>query len=366
MRFVFFSGRVPPQNELRNTDVLLIRSVTQVTSELLDHAPQLRFLGTGTIGTDHVDTAACEARGVEFCSTPGANAISVGEYVLAATLTLANRKQRCLQGLNALVVGAGHTGSQAGAKLAALGMRVRFIDPNPTLPRDNKEFCDWSALAEADVISFHVPLLKTGANPTFHLLNADRLKLLKSDAILINASRGAVINNSALFELLARHDKNIHVVLDVWEGEPQVMTELVPHVEIATPHIAGHSIEGKLRASYMLYEKVLGKFPALQQTKQWCDIALPPLLKRWPWQTLDSGLEMQKQVLQSISRVSIILNKMIRVFRAQGLTREGFDALRQNYSIRRELSALKIKCRASNANALQAIGFGVELTSEPA
>lgn len=154
----FFSGRTPPDELLIDTQVLFIRSITKVDAALLEKAPQLQFVGTGTIGTEHVDLSLLRARGIDFASAPGANSISVGEYILAAALNLACRAKVELTGKRALIIGAGHTGTQAGKRLSALGMEVQYIDPAPVIAAEDKTFVDWTALPQADLISCHVPL----------------------------------------------------------------------------------------------------------------------------------------------------------------------------------------------------------------
>lgn len=356
-RIKTFSGRTPPEQDLLSADVLLIRSVTKVTRDLLDLAPQLKFIGTGTIGTEHVDIDALTERGIGFASAPGANAISVGEYVLAAALELASIAGLALAGKMALIVGAGHTGLQAGQRLAALGMEVRYIDPAPVLPRKDKHFGDWSLLAEADLVSFHVPLTKNIPQATYHLMNAEQLALLKPNAMLINASRGAVINNAALLTRI-KQGPQLFCALDVWEGEPTVNLELMKQVELGTPHIAGHSQEGKIRGSHLLYEAL-------------CDYFC------WPGERLSEDCFMPAGNLQQFTTRALtqnIVTEWVRSsyaivdddkqFRGHGVTAEGFDRLRKIYQHRRELSATCVKVPQAYLKQCQQLGFKVELTQE--
>lgn len=354
-----FSGRVPPEADLLAADVLLIRSVTKVTPELLALAPQLKFVGTGTIGTEHVAIETLTERGIGFASAPGANAISVGEYVLAATLELAEQANLVLRGKLAVVVGAGHTGIEAGQRLTALGMDVRYIDPEPILPKASKVFSDWSILPQADLITFHVPLTTEGPHSTYHLMGAEQLALLKPQAILINASRGEVVNNEALLDRI-KYGPLLYCALDVWEGEPAVNLELVQRVGLATPHIAGHSQEGKIRGSYKLYEALYNYFnwkgepiieshfmPAINVHQ----FTAPNLLK---------GVLPQALVTEWVrSSYAIIADD--REFRVHGITPEGFDRLRKKYQHRRELSATCVKVPATFSNQCQQLGFKVEL-----
>lgn len=350
----FFSGRTPPASALRQTHVLLIRSGTAVNRDLLACAPQLKFVGTGTIGIEHVDVQALHERDIGFASAPGSNAIAVGEYVLAAVLELAAQAKTNLTGKLALVVGAGHTGEQAGQRLAALGMQVRYIDPAPVLPFQNKQQGDWSQLPEADVVSLHVPLTQgvDSQHATWHLMGAEKLAQLKPDAILINASRGAVVDNTALLARLQQGPK-LYCALDVWEGEPSIKTELLAYVNLATAHIAGHSLEGKLRASYLLYQALHDYF-------------------KWPERRLSVDTFMPQRGIRHFShcqpnqatflnwvRASYAIQQDNQDFREQGLTAKGFDQLRKNYHHRRELSATQVQVPEIWQSVCQQLGFTV-------
>ena len=289
-------------------------------------------------------------------STPGANAVSVGEYVLAATLHVASKHSLTLEGKKALVVGAGHTGSQAGRRLEALGLEVYYIDPAPVIEDSTKTFVSWDFLEHADVISVHVPLVKSEPNPTYHLMAKAELERIKRNAILINASRGATIDNRALLAHLQSNPSAFHLVLDVWEGEPHVLEELVDFTEIATPHIAGHSLEGKLRASLQLYHSLRSYFPQQFLERSWQDIAPPVTSTDYQWSRIPE-LNGLKNIVSSVYNIELDDWH----FRKEGLTASGFDGLRQNYPIRRELSSLRIQTTTAIATQVEALGFGVEL-----
>lgn len=390
---VFYSDRQPPAAELADCDVLLIRSVTKVDAELLAQAPKLKFVGTATIGTDHVDQAALAARGIQFVSAPGCNAIAVGEYILAALLAVLFKGQvgSGLAGsagsganLNAVILGAGHTGSQVCQRLLALGMAVTVIDPPRQaagLPAPaGTEYGDWTALAQADIVSCHVPLTHDGEHATYHLFTATELEQLKSTVIFCNASRGPVVKAADLFAWkLKRPDAKL--VLDVWEHEPAVNPDLVAVTEIATPHIAGHSIEGKIRGTYQLYQQWCAwqdiepalDLNAVLPTELVLDLALDLVLE-----TSASEISLA-QVTDWVAAVYPVRDDD-QAFRQQGMTPAGFDQLRKNYRFRRELSAARVRLMNSYTNSytnsqeltgtqaqqndvsrLQALGFQVEV-----
>jgi erythronate-4-phosphate dehydrogenase len=247
-------------DRVREADVLLVRSVTPVTPALLEGS-RVRFVGSATIGTDHVDEAYLQARGIAFAHAPGSNAGSVVEYVLAALLHLAVRQGVRLPGKTVGIVGCGHIGGRLAERLPALGLRVLPNDPpraeaaeargrpHPYVPLGR-------LLAEADVVTLHVPLTRAGPHPTRHLFDAAVLGRMKPDAWLLNTSRGAVVSGEALKTLRAAGRPGA-VVLDVWEHEPEPDPALLRRVALATPHIAGYSFDGKVQGTLMLYRALL-------------------------------------------------------------------------------------------------------------
>ncbi|NNF58840.1 MAG: 4-phosphoerythronate dehydrogenase [Rhodothermaceae bacterium] len=252
-------GRAITRADLMDTDVLLVRSATPVTAEWLRGTP-VRFVGTATAGTDHVDTDAFAEAGIGFAAAPGSNAESVVEYVLAALLLLAANRRTGLRGKTLGVVGYGHVGSRVAQRAEALGLRVLPADPpladaadargeaHPFIPLE-------VMLDEADIITLHTPLTTAAESqyPTRHLISAYELERLKPEAWLLNAARGAVVDNQALADALY-HERMGAAVLDVWEGEPAPDSGLARRVDIATPHIAGYSFDGKVEGTRMLEE----------------------------------------------------------------------------------------------------------------
>ncbi len=353
----FFEGRELPSELLAEAEILLIRSVTQISEAILSQAPKLKFVGTATIGTDHVDLSALAARNITFANAAGCNAVAVGEYVLSAAFAVAHEHQLTLQGKRALIVGAGNTGSEVGARLSALGMEVAYIDPIKQEAGADVEFSDWQQLHQFDLISLHVPMQKHGEYTTWHLLDAERINRLKPGTLLVNASRGAVVDNQALYQRLQTQD-DIYVVLDVWEGEPDVLTELVALVDIATPHIAGHSIEGKIRGTYRLYTQLHAHFgfatPILPERNVLPGFCDEEIYVASDYTEADIGQWVQKvyPVVQDDSS-----------FRQNGLTALGFDKLRKEYALRRELWSQVLvcspNCSGKQQKQLEALGFSI-------
>lgn len=333
-----FQGRYPQPEKLAHADALMIRSITTVDSGLLAHAPKLRWLGTATIGTEHVDAAACEAAGVVFVSTPGVNANAVGDYVASAVSNFSLQRGQLPQG-EVAIIGAGHTGRAAGQRLSGLGLTVHYYDP-PLAEQGNKTVhADWQRVLNSSVISCHVPLTKTGAHATYHLFDSAAIAALPADCLLINASRGAVVQENGLRQAM-QTQQALHVVLDVWEHEPTIAKDLMPWLLYATPHIAGHSVAGKVAGTLRLFEHVCDtllaphyqvRLPQLSQLlTHW-----PAATQTWQWQSSQAPTW---QMLASWVRDIYDIRNDDQLLRQNAFTEADFDRLRRDYAARAELS----------------------------
>lgn len=323
---------------LGDAEVLLVRSVTDVSRALLEGS-QVRFVGTCTIGTDHLDLAYFAEAGIAWSSAPGCNARGVVDWVLGSLLALAEVHGAKLAERRYGVVGAGQVGGRLVDVLRGLGWDVRVCDPLRQAA-EGGDFCTLDEiLRECDVISLHTPLNRGGEHPTWHLLDAERLKVLRPGAWLINASRGGVIDNTALREHLAA-GADLDVALDVWEGEPQVDVDLAARCRIATPHIAGYSLDGKLRGTAQIYDAFsawLGRAP---------EVSLDDLL---PAQWL-AELSLKEEcdpdwALATLCRAVYDPRSDDAAFRRSLVgdveaRRKAFDALRKHYPPRREITGL--------------------------
>jgi erythronate-4-phosphate dehydrogenase len=244
-------GRQLCAADVRTADILLVRSVTSVGRELLEGS-KVRFVGSATIGFDHVDRDYLRQQGIGFATAPGSNATSAAEYVVSALLALAERDGFDPADKSVGIIGCGNVGSRVLQKLTALGMRCLVNDPPLQAQGGHGDFVGLDDILQADIITLHVPLTQTGAHPTWHLVDTTFLESLKPGAILINTARGAVVDNRALDAMLDERD-DLSVVLDVWEGEPAINRALLGKVALGTPHIAGYSLNGKLRGTEMIY-----------------------------------------------------------------------------------------------------------------
>jgi erythronate-4-phosphate dehydrogenase len=242
-----FAGRGLKRNDIAQADALIVRSVTKVDAALLEGTP-VRFVGTATIGTDHIDQEYLKARGIGFSSAPGCNANSVGEYFTAALAWLNVRKGFSLEGKTLGIIGWGHVGKQVERKAKALGLRVLKSDP-PLQAAGAEGLTDQARLlAESDIVTLHVPLTLDGPWPTLKLANADFFARLTRPIVLLNTCRGEVIDDAALVPALDA-GKIRHLILDVFTGEPHVDQGIAARADLISPHIAGYSLQGKLNGT---------------------------------------------------------------------------------------------------------------------
>ena len=338
-----FSGRTLTAEQVADADVLLVRSITQVNEQLLHLNDKLSFVGSATIGTDHIDLNYLAKRNITFHSAPGCNAISVAEYVLSALVVLAERYLLNLSSLTVGIVGGGNTGTRLSEKLTALSIEHKICDPllaekqaqdKNINPADKRSYVSLTEVLACDVISLHVPKVIGGEHATDKLINAENLALLREDQILISACRGDVIDNHALLALkMAGH--GVKIVLDVWQGEPDVLETLIPYTEIATAHIAGYSLEGKARGSEMLYQALC------QQLEITPKYQLADFLPSASIPAIDINQAFDQILLNQLVKMVYDVRRDDAIFRQQ-LFVQGFDSLRKNYPVRREFSAVTV------------------------
>lgn len=349
-------GRKISREMLAEVDALVVRSITKVNCDLLDGTP-VRFVGTCTIGEDHVDKAWLKAMGITFSSAPGCNANSVGEYIIAALLYLAERHDLSLAGMKLGIVGVGNVGKRIRQKAEALGLQCVLNDP----PRFDAEdgdpiFRPLEEILECDFITLHVPIEKTGPYATWHLADAAFLSRMKPGAILINSSRGPVVDNQALKSALRKGALRA-AVLDVWEGEPRVDTELLDMVDIATPHIAGYSFDGKVNGTRQVYEALCA---SLNRPAEWDPSPLLPA-PDCPRLTVDpsetGALSGAVRAVYEIMSDDARMREMLALATSEEQS-AWFDRLRKEYPRRREFFNTRVTFVRPDA-ALERVFSGV-------
>ncbi len=242
-------GRIITADDVRDAEILLVRSVTHVDRKLLEHS-RVRFVGSVTAGADHLDAKWMADAGIIWRVAVGFNAPPVADYVLSVIAAL-ERKQVLMPGkINAAVIGVGNVGKLVADRLALLGANVTLCDPLRAEAESDFVSVPIEELSGQDVILLHVPLIKTGKYATYHFIDKAFLKRQKPECVLINASRGSVINTSDLLE----HGTHLYWCFDVWEHEPKINKSILERAMIATPHIAGYSVQSKMRGTKMIHD----------------------------------------------------------------------------------------------------------------
>lgn len=240
---------------VRDADALLIRTRTKCGPDLLT-GTRVQFIATATIGMDQFDLPWCRANGIATHNSPGCNAPAVAQYVWSSILHTGIDPA----GITVGVIGCGHVGSIVADWGRKLGANILICDPPKAQSEHHPDYLTLQdLLAQSDIVTLHTPLTRTGPHPTYHLINSQTLPLLRPGATLINAARGPVIDSQALADYIPDHD--IRLITDVWEGEPHNLNPLIlNHSLIATPHIAGYSLQGKQRATRMIIEALAAHF----------------------------------------------------------------------------------------------------------
>lgn len=348
-----YPGRAIDAACVRDADLLLVRSVTRVDRQLLEGS-KVRFVGTCTIGTDHLDLDYFALAGIHWSSAPGCNARGVVDYVLGSLLTLAELDGVELPKRVYGVVGAGEVGGRLVRVLRGLGWRVLVCDPLRAASEEGDFVSLDTLLEQCDTISLHTPLQRGGEHPTWHLLGAQQLARLRPGAWLINASRGPVVDNDALRELLL-HREDVHAVLDVWEGEPQVDLALADLCTLATPHIAGYSLDGKQRGTAQIYQTFC-RSQGLPEQVQLADLLPSPALARLDF---DASAD-PAWALATLCRAVYDPRRDDADFRrslSEDPTeqRAAFDLLRKQYPVRREIEGLAVRVQGDAPQLVQAI-----------
>lgn len=355
---VFMAGREITNDVLIDTDILLVRSITSVNEKLLK-GTKIKFIATATAGTDHVDKEYLLNNGIAFADAAGCNSFSVAEYFTSVISRIYSLNNFLFEGKTLGVVGIGNVGSKVVRFAKALGLKVLMSDPPLERKFGPQEFVSIDRILECDIITLHVPLNKTGNDKTIHLIDEERLNSIKSGTFLINASRGAVIDNSALKKrLMTRND--LITVLDVWENEPELDYELLEKVDFGSVHIAGYSMEGKVNGTEIIYNRL-------------CAFLNTPSI----WKPKYPEIEKKEIIIDSEKRFEMLLDEIVTqvydisvddLLIRKGITMEYenkskyFDLLRKTYRIRREFNNYTIRLNYLDNNLkrkLESLRFNV-------
>lgn len=347
----YLAGADFSKEAIKDADALIVRTVTHFGKELLEGS-KVKLICTATIGYDHIDTDYCDAHGIKWTNAPGCNSGSVEQYIASALIVIAQQKGFSLKGKTIGIVGVGNVGKKVALVCEALGMRVLKNDPPREESEGGNEFVSLDTIKrEADIIIFHTPLIREGKYATHHLANDNFFDSLTKNPIIINAARGGIIDTSAIKKALI--EKQISgAIIDCWEKEPSINLEYMKLVDIATPHIAGYSADGKGNATRMSLEAIaefwsLSKEPIKK-------IIIPqvenPIID---WSTL-SGNKLEQAILMTYNPTEdhkrLVSNPA------------DFSSLRGNYPLRREYLSYTVE-KVDNAEdkaILQKLGFIVK------
>lgn len=358
------NGRQMNPDAVQDADVLLVRSVTKVDRDLLQDSA-VKFVGTATIGTDHVDIDYLKSRNIGFASAPGSNAISAAEYVISSLFVLAKKQGFKLEEKTVGIIGCGNVGSYLLSCLQALDIQCLVYDPPRAQQFNDRDYVSWEEVIQADIVTAHVPLTFEGDYPTYRMFDAPFFTQLKGNAVFINTSRGRVVDEGKLLTVLQKRT-DLQLVLDVWEGEPNINTTLMCKAAIATPHIAGYSLDGKVRGTQMVYQAACRFF---NQPEAW-DIPPLPFADTFTAMQFNNSSSDIEVIYQSVLNAYDVmkddqkLRKMLDLEQSQG--GEYFDELRKSYPIRREFSNYEVivsQARSHLSQSLKGLGFQVETAS---
>ena len=341
-------GRTLAPDDVASADALFVRSVTRVNADLLAGS-RVRFVGSATIGTDHVDTAWLREQGIGFAHAPGCNADAVADWVVASLAALDASGRHTLGSGSVGIIGVGNVGTRVVRRLTALGYTVQACDPPRAEQEGEAGFVDLATALASDVVSVHVPLTTAGRHATHHLLDTAGLARIPAGGILLNAARGGVVDEEALATRLD-DGPDLHAVIDTWADEPEIAVDLLARVTLGSPHIAGYSLEGRLRGTAAV-ARAAAAFFGRACTWDWRqDLpASPPAVRSGP--LADAILNAydprsDDRALRDIARL------------APADRGAAFDALRRDYPMRREFAAWP--CPPARDD-LAAAGFGVGL-----
>lgn len=351
-------GRLIRAAEVQDADILLVRSVTQVNAELLAGSA-VKLVGSATIGEEHLDKDYLEKSNIHYASAPGSNAASVINYVISALSVLSERHIRPWTDWTMGIIGLGNIGGGLADMFARLGVNVLGYDPfKPESPYHTETLDELLSLSDA--VSVHVPLTHSGVYPTEGLVDKTLLKKMKPDACLINTSRGAVVNEGDLLAHLNEHWA-FEAVLDVWQQEPHINVELMDAAIIATPHIAGYSLDGKLTATEKLYQ-VVSEFLGLPIRYKLGQLISEPPLKKLSFSVESEPLWAMNTAIRACYDVRNDDFKMRKALHEAEDLGMVFDLLRRDYPVRRDFSAIRVEVRKKMGmvrDNLQIIGFDV-------
>lgn len=355
-----YEGRKISPRLVSDADILIVRSVTTVDKALLEKS-RVKFVATVTSGVDHIDMAYLQSAGVGFVSAHGSNAQSVVEYVLSSLFVLAGQNDFDLFDKSVGIVGCGKVGSRLMSVLKTLGIRFLVNDPPLKDETGHDLYRALSDIINLDIVSLHVPLTDHALYPTRNLVDENFLSKMKTDAVLINTSRGQVVHEQALKKHMDEYNK-FSAVIDVWENEPDINLEILRKVDIGTPHIAGYSLDAKIKATEMVFAEACRYFEIKRQWKPEENVHGLALQEVKIDESLSDKEAIQIAILShyDVRSDAASLRRVLEVERSKA--GYYFDELRKNYPVRRNFSGTTVNLPAGRntlAEMLKSLGFNI-------
>lgn len=349
---VLCQGRDINSEVIRDADALIIRSVTKVNEQLLANS-KLGFIGSCTVGKDHIDEQLLQNKEISYAFAPGSNSRSAAEYTLTAILAVAAEKNIAAEDLQIVLVGGGHVGQKVYQLCTTLGATVSICDPLLSQAQQDSQanYISWQQVltSDADILSLHVPLTHHGEHPTHQLLNKDSLAALNPKTAIINNSRGGVIAEHDLLEDIKTSKRLL--VLDVWNNEPDINFQMLKQCFIATAHIAGYSLDGKLEGANMIYRALCKHVDRMDN-----------------WQQFAINLPQPEPISGDYTDWLSLCSQAYDIFKDDSLLRASylkggttyFDDLRKNYRPRRDFAAFSVSCnQILPESKIKGIGFEI-------
>lgn len=343
---VLKSGRAIQQHDLVDADILLVRSVTQVNAALLENT-QVKFVGSTTTGFDHFDIPYLEKKGIQWATAGGCNSMAVAEYVVCVVAALQTQGLLKNKTLRAGIIGVGRIGQLVADKLKILGFDIIYCDPLRALQDDTFVSTPLNELSDLDFITLHTPLTHDGLYPTYHLIEKLFLQRQKPGCIILNAGRGAAVN----FAEVKKYGQHLQWCLDVWEHEPAIDRDVLALARIATPHIAGYSIQSKYRGIEMIYQEALRRRVIFDHSIS----AVPMPVKKI---ALDNVTDWREVVLKVFNPIETSL-QMKEVLLSD---LNAFDHLRKSFVDRYEFGSvqlLNVQLGKEESIQLRKLGFPI-------
>jgi len=351
---VYLPGGDISREIVLDADALLTRTRTKCTSSFL-RGTKLKFIGTATIGFDHIDTDYCQKNNIFWTNAPGCNSSSVQQYMISAMLKVAEKSHFALRGKTIGIVGAGNVGSKVEKFARLTGMKVLVNDPPRARSEGGNNFVDLPVIMkESDIITFHVPLNMAGKDKTWHLLDRAVSGTVKKGLWVFNTSRGEVTGTDVLKNII-KNGLAGGVVLDVWENEPFIDTFLMSEVFLATPHIAGYSADGKANGTSMVVNALCDYFSL--PLKNWYPFIPPP---PEPLIRIDTTGKKDEEIIREAVMHTYNVCKDDSDLRSDPSL---FEKLRGDYGLRREFSAYTTELlpySSDVAGVLNELGFSVK------